>query len=157
MSITFGGNIGWENKSWKTSFNYNRITATGRYLMPREWGRDPFYTFMSRERNEGLADVNAFVLKVGYTIPKTNIKTSTALGYFDLPNINDAAKNKYSMPSYTQLNIDMRYAFNGFLNGLGAQLLYVYKNKLGNTPIATKYIINKVNMSLWNFVLNYDF
>jgi hypothetical protein len=50
-STTYGGTIGWENKSWKTSFNYNRITATGRYLMPREWGRDPFYTFMSRERN----------------------------------------------------------------------------------------------------------
>jgi hypothetical protein len=112
---------------------------------------------MSRERNEGLADVNAFVLKLGYTIPKINIKTTTAIGYFDLPNINDPAKNKYSMPSYTQLNIDMRYEFTGFLNGLGAQLLYVYKNKLHNAPIATKYIINKVNMSLWNIVLNYNF
>ena len=156
-STTYGGTIGWGNKSWKTSFNYNRITATGRYLMPREWGRDPFYTFMSRERNEGLADVNAFVLKLGYTIPKINIKTTTAIGYFDLPNINDPAKNKYSMPSYTQLNIDTRYEFTGFLNGLGAQLLYVYKNKLHNAPIATKYIINKVNMSLWNIVLNYNF
>ena len=157
MSITFGGNIGWENKSWKTSFNYNRITATGRYLMPREWGRDPFYTFMSRERNEGLADVNAFVVKVGYNIPKTTIKTTTSFGYFDLPEIANVAKNKYSMPSYSQLNIDIRYEFTGLLNGLGAQLLYVYKKKAGNTPINDKYIINKVNMSLWNLVLNYNF
>jgi hypothetical protein len=156
-ATTFGANFGWENKSWKTSFNYNRITAAGRYLMPREWGRDPFYTFMSRERNEGLADVNAFVIKVGYHIPKTTIKTTAALGYFDLPKITDVAKNKYSMPSYSQLNIDIRYEFTGLLNGLGAQLLYVYKNKVGNTPIIDKYIINKVNMSLWNLVLNYNF
>ena len=125
--------------------------------MPREWGRDPFYTFMSRERNEGLADVNAFVLKIGYIIPKTKIKTTTALGYFDLPTISDVAKNKYSMPSYSQLNIDIRYEFTGFLAGLGAQFLYVYKNKIGNKPINEKYVINKVNMSLWNLVLNYNF
>ena len=125
--------------------------------MPREWGRDPFYTFMSRERNEGYADVNAYVLKLGYNIPKTNIKTTTSFGYVDLPEITDVAKNKYGMPSYTQLNIDIRYEFTGFLTGLGAQLLYVYKNKVGNTSVSEKYIINKVNMSLWNLVLNYNF
>lgn len=156
-ATTFGATFGWENQSWKTSFNYNRITSAGRYLMPREWGRDPFYTFMSRERNEGYADVNAYVLKLGYNIPKTNIKTTTSLGYFDLPEITDFAKNKYGMPSYTQLNIDIRYEFTGFLTGLGAQLLYVYKNKVGNTSVSEKYIINKVNMSLWNLVLNYNF
>lgn len=156
-ATTFGGTFGYENQSWKTSFNYNRITAAGRYLMPREWGRDPFYTFMSRERNEGYADVNAYVVKIGYNIPKTTIKTTTSLGYFDLPEITDFTKNKYGMPSYSQLNIDVRYEFTGFLTGLGAQLLYVYKNKAGKTPVSEKYIINKVNMSLWNLVLNYNF
>ena len=112
---------------------------------------------MSRERNEGLADVNAFVVKIGYTIPKTSLTTTAAYGHFDLPSVNDVARNKYGMPSYNQLNIDIRYEFSGFLNGLGGQLLYVYKKKSGNTPISEKYIINKVNMSLWNLVLNYNF
>jgi hypothetical protein len=156
-ATTFGGTIGWENKSWNTSFNYNRITAAGRYLMPREWGRDPFYTFMSRERNEGFSDVNAYVIKIGYTIPKTTIKTNTSVGYVELPEVGDFAKNKYGMPSYTQLNVDIRYEFTGFLTGLGTQLLYVYKKKAGNSTINEKYIINKVNMGLWNLVLNYNF
>ena len=39
-----------------------RITKDGRYLMPREWGRDPFYTFMSRERNEGFGDLTAWTI-----------------------------------------------------------------------------------------------
>ncbi|MGB4398792.1 MAG: OprD family outer membrane porin, partial [Daejeonella sp.] len=46
ISMTFGANAGWKNDQWETSINYNRITAHGRYLMPREWGRDPFFTFM---------------------------------------------------------------------------------------------------------------
>lgn len=156
-ALTFGATAGWENKTWKTSLNYNRITAAGRYIMPREWGRDPFYTFMSRERNEGLSDVNAYVLKIGYTIPTTTLKTTTSVGYFDLPEVSDVAKNKYGMPSYTQLNVDIRYEFSGFLTGLDAQLLYVYKKKSGSTPIMQKNIINKVNMRLWNLVLNYNF
>lgn len=156
-SMTFGTNLGWENEKWKTAFSFNRITAKGRYLMPREWGRDPFYTFMSRERNEGLADVYAYVLKLGYTPPKTTFKPTVSYGIFNLPDVNDAVKNKYAMPSYHQLNIDLRYDFSGFLSGLGAQLLYVHKFESGKIPLQPVYIINKVNMGLWNIVLNYNF
>lgn len=154
---TFGAKLGWENKRWQTSFNYNRITKDGRYLMPREWGRDPFYTFLPRERNDGLGDVNAWVIKAGYGIPKANLKTQLGIGYYDLPDVNDYALNKYGMPSYTQLNIDLRYTFKGFLEGLELQLLYVYKARSGNTYGNDKYVINKVNMSNWNLVLNYHF
>jgi hypothetical protein len=156
-ATTFGGTVGWENKAWKTSINFNRISGKGRYLMPREWGRDPFYTFMSRERNEGLADANAYVLKLGYTIPGTSFKTSTAFGYFDLPEPTNYKANKYGMPSYHQINLDIRYDFKGLLSGLGAQLLYVYKSNAGKTNLPEKYIINKVDMNLWNLVFNYNF
>lgn len=157
-AMTFGGMFGWENKSWKSSFNFNRITKKGRYLMPREWGRDPFYTFLSRERNEGLADVHAYVLKLGYSIPGTAFKTSTAYGYFDLPAINNYPANKYGMPSYHQINLDIRYDFKGGLfSGLGTQLLYVYKSNAETAVVPEKNIINKVNMQQWNLVLNYNF
>lgn len=63
-SITFGGKFGWKNKRWETSINYNRITADGRYLVPREWGREPFFTFLPRERNDGPGDVHAMMAKV---------------------------------------------------------------------------------------------
>jgi len=61
------------------------------------------------------------------------------------------------MPSYTQLNLDVRHEFNGFLKGLEAQLLFVYKGKSGNSYENDKYVINKVDMSSWNVVFNYDF
>jgi hypothetical protein len=43
-ATTFGAKLGWRNKQWETSINYNRITSQGRYLMPREWGREQFLT-----------------------------------------------------------------------------------------------------------------
>jgi hypothetical protein len=45
---------GLEYKRWNGSLNFTKMSAEGRYLLPREWGKDPFYTFMPRERNEGL-------------------------------------------------------------------------------------------------------
>ena len=156
-AITLGARLGWKNESWEISLNYNRITALGRYLMPREWGRDPFFTFLPRERNEGLGDVHAIVGKVNYKIPKIRVTTSLALGYYELPEVTDFRFNKYGMPSYNQLNIDARYKFGGILKGLETQLLYVYKGKTGSSYGNDKYVINKVDMSLWNIVFNYQF
>lgn len=156
-AMTFGGMVGWENKQWKTSLNFNRITAKGRYTMPREWGRDPFYTFISRERNEGYGDVNAYVIRLGYSFPGTTLKLNTAFGYVDLPDVSNYSMNKMGMPSYTQTALDLRYDFKGILNGLGLQVLYIYKAKAGNKVLNDRFIINKVNMGLWNMVLNYNF
>ncbi len=156
-ALTFGTRLGWKNEKWETSLNYNRITSQGRYLMPREWGRDPFFTFIPRERNEGLGDVNALLGKINYKIPKARITTSLAFGHYNLPDVTDFRLNKYGMPSYNQLNIDARYKFDGLLKGLETQLLYVYKGKTGNTYGNDKFVINKVDMSLWNIVFNYQF
>jgi len=156
-AITFGTRLGWKNDKWETSLNYNRITADGRYLMPREWGRDPFFTFLPRERNEGLGDAHAVVGKFNYKIPKTRVTTSIAFGHYELPDVTDFKLNKYGIPSYNQLNIDARYKFGGILKGLETQLLFVYKGKTGNSYGNDKYVINKVDMSLWNIVFNYQF
>lgn len=156
-SYTFGAKAGLKNKKWEASVNYNRITGDGRYLMPREWGRDPFFTFLPRERNEGYGDVHAVMGKISYAAPKTRIKASLAAGYYDLPDVKNYRLNKYGMPSYTQVNADVRYAFSGVLEGMEAQLLVVGKIKAGETYGNKKYEFNKVNMVLYNFVLNYQF
>lgn len=154
---TAGGRIGWKNKWWELSGNYNCITGDGRFLIPREWGREPFYTFLPRERNEGMGDVNAYVLKVNYTAPGSRLKTSLAGGYYEMPDVKNVRLNKYGMPSYMQVNVDLRYSFGGVLKGLEAQLLALGKIQAGETYGNPKFVFNKVNMSLYNFVLNYRF
>ena len=156
-AAAFGAKAGWKNNRWETSINMNRITKTGRYLMPREWGREPFFTFLPRERNEGFADVTAVMAKAGYQLPKQRLNTSLAAGYYRLPDIKNYRFNKYGLPSYLQINADVRYTFSKMFSGLEAQLLVAGKIKKGDTGNNKRYEINKVNVTIYNFVLNYHF
>lgn len=157
QSLSFGAKLALKNNTWETSLNYNRITADGRYLVPREWGRDPFFTFLPRERNEGFGDMHAIMAKVDYKLPKSGFKTSFAAGYYKLPDVKNYTLNKYGLPSYTQINTDFRYTFAKALKGFEAQLLLVAKINNGETYGNSKMVINKVNMFQTNFVLNFHF
>ncbi len=156
-SLVLGAKIGKQYKNWDYSINYTRITKEGRYLMPREWGRDPFFTFLAGERNEGLGDLNAYVMKGKYIIKNKPLTINIAMGYFDLPDIKNYALNKYSFPSYLQYNIDTRYTFNGYLKGWELQLVYFYKKSIGDTFNDPKNYINKVDMGHFNTILNFHF
>ena len=156
-SLILGARIGKKINSWDYTFNYTRITKQGRYLMPREWGRDPFYTFLMGERNEGVGGVSAYVLKAKYKAPKVPITVQVGLGYFNLPDVTNYPLNKYALPSYMQYNIDVRYVFAGHLKGWEAQLIYFYKDAMGNTYNNPKYYINKVDMGHLNFIVNFHF
>lgn len=137
--------------------NYTRITAHGRYLFPREWGRDPFYTFLPRERNEGLGNVHAFVFSAQYQPKAKNWQVLIAGGWYDVPPVTDYKLNKYSMPSYYQLLTDLRYQFKGFLKGTSMRFIYLYKGNLEKEVVQQRNIINKVNMHHFNFIIDYWF
>ena len=156
-SLVMGARLGKKVAAWDYSLNYTRITKKGRYLMPREWGRDPFYTFLMGERNEGVGGVSAYVLKAKYKAPKAPLTVQVGAGYFNLPDVTNYALNKYALPSYMQYNLDVRYAFTGQLKGWEAQMIYFYKDATGNTYENPKYYINKVDMAHFNFILNFHF
>lgn len=137
--------------------NGTRITADGRFLMPREWGREPFYTFLPRERNEGSGDVTAFSANLIRQFPQQRIRAELSYGYYDLPDPLDARLNKYQFPSYHHFLADIRYQFRGFLEGLNVQAIYVYKLQAGDTHENPRFVINKVNMHHMNLIVNYLF
>ncbi len=156
-SLVYGGKVGLGGAHGTLHLAYTHITAMGRYLLPREWGRDPFFTFMARERNEGFGDLHAMVVQWSAQTKVKGLKYTLALGYFDLPDVKNFALNKYGMPSYWQGNLDVRYSFGGFLKGLESQLLYLHKWKTGEDYGNLKYVYNKVDMSNLNVVLNFYF
>jgi outer membrane porin, OprD family len=156
-SLSFGMRVGWKNRLWEATMSYNRITRHGRYLMPREWGREPFFTFLQRERNEGFGDVHAAMARIDRSIPGKRMKISLAAGYYQLPDIKNFRLNKYSLPSYWHINSDIHYTFTGKLKGFEMQLLLVAKLRAGETYGNKKYEFNKVNMVQYNFILNYHF
>jgi hypothetical protein len=61
------------------------------------------------------------------------------------------------MPSYSQLNIGLKYAPKKALEGLELQVLIVKKWNDGELYNDEKYRINKVDMSNTNVILNYIF
>jgi hypothetical protein len=154
-AFSYGARLQLNQMTWTHSFNFNRITNDGRYLMPREWGRDPFFTFLPRERNEGFGDVSAFVAKSEWR--KKYFKYTIGLGYIQMPDVKNFEMNKYGMPSYTHVNVGVNYNFEKVVKGLNGELLVTRKDKIGETYDNNKYIINKVNMTLFNLVFNYQF
>ncbi|MBK7149909.1 MAG: outer membrane porin, OprD family [Bacteroidetes bacterium] len=157
QSNTMSAKLGITWRALDASVNYTHITEDGRFTMPREWGREPFYTFMPRERNEGAGRVHAFTAKIAYAFLKGTLKTAIGYGHYFLPDVKNVRLNKYGMPSYNQINADIRYTFPKYLKGLSVQGLLVYKGAIGNTYNEYKYSFNKVNMFNWNLVVDYNF
>jgi len=149
-----GARVGIGNSAWEASVNYTHIFGNAQYLMPREWGRDPFYTFLPRERNEGFAGVDALVIKTAYSFKKAGLKTAIQAGIFYLPDVKSFKHNKYGLPSYRQINTEVRYV-PIFVKGFELQVLHVYKKGSGNTYLNQQYIFNKVDMVNFQVVLNY--
>ncbi|MFN0213735.1 MAG: OprD family outer membrane porin [Saprospiraceae bacterium] len=148
---------GMKKGQWQALLAYTRVTADGRFLAPREWGREPFYTFMARERVEGSGDSHSMTGRVNWQNKNKNLRLGVAYGRFYLPNVDNVALNKYAFPSFQQLNLDVRYAFGGMLKGLNLQFLYVWKGRLGEVYGNERYVINRVDMSHYNLVFNYSY
>ncbi len=156
QSLIINSRIGYSANSWETSLNFGRTTAEGRYLMPREWGVEQFYTFLPRERIEGVGDVWAYSTKLSKTWFKKKLKSELGYGYYRFPDVKNVALNKYGIPSFTQFTANVTFQFSGKMKGLNAQMLFVRKDNRGEIYDNDRYVINKVNMSQLNFVLNYQ-
>lgn len=148
---------GAQKKQWSALAAYTRVTGDGRFLSPREWGREPFYTFMSRERIEGSGNSHSVTGRINWQNKAQKLRIDAAYGIFLLPDVKDAQMNKYSFPSYNQFNLDIRYDFSKALEGLQAQFLLVRKGRLGDVYGNDKWVINRVNMLQYNIILNYSY
>ena len=135
------------------ALSYTRITGHGQYLMPREWGRDPFYTFMSRERNEGLGDVHAATLMLGSIRKRGSHEVN--VGFYDLPDPSNFRLNKYGMPSYWQVNVAGRMRPQKALDGLILRYLIMYKGALGPHDLSLAQQFNKIGV--WHLSLSADY
>ncbi|MER2997594.1 OprD family outer membrane porin [Pontibacter populi] len=152
----YSGRLGYKTSLFTTSLNYTRIGDGDRWLFPREWGIETFYTFMPRERLEGTADTRMVALITDINLNK-QWKARVGYGLAELPDVKNVAQNKYAMPSYSQLQLMTNYSFAGMLDGLDLQALYIYKGERGNTYDTPNFIVNKVDMSHYTFVMNYRF
>lgn len=156
-SNIFGGKAGITNGDWEFSVNYTRITKDGKFLMPREWGIEPVFTFQVRERNEGLGDVHAFSVNLKRYFFEKQFLFDIGYGNYYLPKVNNYSLNKYGMPSYNHYKFLGQYIFSKKLQGLEIAAIVVYKSRLDKSDIPLVNVINRVNMTNASLIVDFRF
>lgn len=145
---------GYAVKNWNTSLSFSHLDGNGRWLSPREWGKDAWYTFIPRERNEGFESMEALVSYVEYKIGETGIKPYLHFGLHWLPEISDPQANKYAFPSYRQINLGLKYQPKSY-KALDFHLIVMNKEAIGNQDLSPKQRYNKVEMIHVNGMVNW--
>lgn len=148
------GRFGFRNSRWLTHINVTGIQGNGRWLSPREWGKDPFFTFIPRERNEGFESVTALTWFGSHTFEKVPLEVYTHIGIHQLPDAANAAANKYNFVSYRQLNFGLKYRPKS-LGKSSFHLLVMNKEGLDNQELSPNQRYNKLEM--WHVNLIFDF
>ncbi|MET4109051.1 hypothetical protein [Hymenobacter sp. UYP22] len=148
------GRLAYQHRAWQYAAQYTRLTAHGRFLFPREWGREPFYTTLPRERIEGAGDVHALGATVAWQRPHAP-RLEAGYGYFRLSR--EARLNKYSLPDFHQLNLTATHAFAGAADGLRLRTLYAAKWGANRASYLPARAINKVDLHHLTVALDYAF
>ena len=151
---TLSARLAYQHRAWHYSAQYTRITAHGRYLFPREWGREPFYTTLPRERIEGAGDVHALGASVAWQRPHAP-RLEAGYGYHNLSR--EARLNKYSLPDFHQLNLTVTHAFTGAAEGLRLRTLHAAKWGANRAAYLPARAINKVDLHHLTVALDYEF
>ncbi|MCU0402481.1 MAG: hypothetical protein MUE75_16000 [Algoriphagus sp.] len=154
LNYSLSGRIGWRNERWITHLNYTHVGGKGRWLSPREWGKDAWYTFIPRERNEGFESVAALVGYAEYRFEKVPVQVYLHGGVHWLSDLASAEANKYNFPSYRQVNIGLKLQPKGVKN-LDFHLILVSKEPLYSQKLMPNQLYNKVELLHFNGILNW--
>lgn len=145
-------------KNIRLSANALHAFGTGRFLYPKELGRDHFFTSISRSRFNGLGNATVFTLTSEFA-PQRKLKGAElemAFTHLIGPGTKSAQFNKYTISDYNQLNVRMAYRFSGHLQGLQTEILYVL-NDASTTGLDPDEAFNKHDFHQINFVTNINF
>ncbi|WP_421986632.1 hypothetical protein [Roseivirga sp.] len=141
-------------------FNFSRIGASGRMLMPREWGKEPFYTFQRRTRVEGLSDVTSLMVKWErtWTSEKSDTRLYSSIGTNRLNNPAEFVSNKLGVPSHVHWDASIKYSPKGKgLKGVNIEWYLAYRFLDDDIGGNEAYRINKADFFHSDILLTYTF
>ncbi|MBB6610518.1 porin [Pontibacter sp. Tf4] len=151
-----GGQLAYEPGSWNTSLNYLHIDGDGRFLFPREWGREQFFATLSRGRMEGTGKSGLLVAKVKKRW-SDRLSIEAAASKTWLPGVDNYTHNKYGAVPYIGWLADINYSpAKPVLKGLNFRLLYVGRTS-PDTDLPLEAMYYKTNFHNLNFVTQLNF
>jgi hypothetical protein len=150
----FGAKIGYKIKNSDLSINALILEGNGRFLFPREWGREQFYASLPRERMEGNGKSQGITMKLE-TKHEKYWETMLGVGYYKIISPDNIVLNKYGLPSYFHVACHTKYSFQKYLKGTDVYLLFVYKPSQNPNMVLDQYRLNRVDLWQINAVVNY--
>ncbi len=149
-------------KNWNSNIlqlNFSRIGASGRVLLPREWGLEPFYTFQRRTRVEGNSDLTAVNLKWQRSWDKEKARYRFFSGIVQnwMPDAFDAPRNKRRLPSHLHWDASFKYEPKGKLQGLSLELYAAYRFLTDDIGTDLNALINRADFWHIDFIVGYKF
>jgi len=157
FTYAFGGKMGVQRGRHEVSLNNLHISDNGRFLFPREWGRERFFASIPRERFEGAGGVNAFTLKYKYVFKNENMYAELGASSVTHQSLDNIRLNKYGVPSYYHFNGLFDYKFKGYLEGFDFKVLITHKSAHHPSDVEDQYRINRVDLWNFNLILDYRF
>lgn len=144
----------WSEKNVELGAAYTRAMDTGRFLFPKELGRDQFFTSFARNRLEGLTDVNVFAVKAKYRFNSDNFFIGVAAANLQ-GSSQEKLKNKYQIDDYHQINTRVQYKLDELWEGVEIALLCIWKENRNNRGLDSAF--NQSNYSQINLITNIYF
>lgn len=157
-AYNFGGQLKYTLDDRQVSIAYNHVPRGGRFLFPREWGREGLFTFQKRERTDGSANNQALLLSYEstFSVKQFSVKGIYSLGHQWKASVTSPKENKYALPSYQHLNLDWFFSHSA-IPSLTPEILVTYKRGIGDFPDNPNFILNKVDLVMLNVIFNYNF
>ena len=161
MANVFSAKIGYQStdKSLKLSSSFLHGFGTGRFLFPKELGRENFYVSPPRSWIDGFGLVNVYMVR-GQFKPNSEqwkgLSLDLRLSYTDAPDQNDFANNKYGKTGFAQTTLLTKYAFQNKLKGLEMTLLYIQKYSPNQELTASETFYN-TNLHHFSLITNINF
>jgi len=148
-----------EGSSWEFSTAYLHAFDNGRFLFPRELGREAFYVSHPRFWIDGFGNTDVYMAQLAYESKKDEhgvFEMKARLSRLDAPSADDTRFNKYAVPSTYQVMLFPKYAFHKSLKGVEMGLLYIWKiDRQEDRPLAERFY--RTDFHHLNLVLNIDF
>lgn len=144
-------------KNHALSANTLYIHDSGRFLFPREWGREQFWASLPRERfegNGGLRSVSFHWTTLGYN---DRLESFLGIGFTSTQDPSVARLNKNGMPSWSHLVGKVIWHFDHSMEGISMGLIVVHKGQLGESELLPQWTINRVDLMHYNFIIDYKF
>lgn len=144
----------------KTTLSVSRtdIFGSGKFVFPRELGREELYTSLVRSRFEGLGKSQGTNFNLTYyPNQKENLEIDVIGSYVNVPSTYDFKQNKYGIRDYFHAIFRIDYNFIGRLKGLELDFIYIYHKDVDAQPITEKEAFNTTNFHQINLIMNINF